>query len=380
MRSGTSNLLLGLLLLATGWFIGSRFFGTDSSNRSEESEIQSDNSPEGESSPRKAVDSVRYLTNSEQATISLFENAAPSVCYITTIAQQRDFWSRNITEIPSGSGSGFIWDKKGHIITNFHVIQQGLKVRVTLSDHSAWDAEVVGTEPNKDLAVLKIDAPAEKLRPLPIASSARLRVGQSVYAIGNPFGLDQSLTTGVISALGREITSIGGRPIRDVIQTDAAINPGNSGGPLLDSGGRLIGVNTMIYSPSGASAGIGFSIPSDEVNWVVSDLIAYGQVKRPRIGIELLPQQYADDWEVKGAMIMGLVPGGGAEKAGLKALEQTAEGEIVFGDIITKVDQHQITSNNDLFLILEKYKAGVRIDVTFLRDGKEKRSTVTLGN
>ncbi len=380
MRSGTSNLLLGLLLLATGWFIGSRFFGTDSSKRIEESEIQSDNSPEGESSPRKAVDSVRYLTNSEQATISLFENAAPSVCYITTIAQQRDFWSRNITEIPSGSGSGFIWDKKGHIITNFHVIQQGLKVRVTLSDHSAWDAEVVGTEPNKDLAVLKIDAPAEKLRPLPIASSARLRVGQSVYAIGNPFGLDQSLTTGVISALGREITSIGGRPIRDVIQTDAAINPGNSGGPLLDSGGRLIGVNTMIYSPSGASAGIGFSIPSDEVNWVVSDLIAYGQVKRPRIGIELLPQQYADDWEVKGAMIMGLVPGGGAEKAGLKALEQTAEGEIVFGDIITKVDQHQITSNNDLFLILEKYKAGVRIDVTFLRDGKEKRSTVTLGN
>jgi S1-C subfamily serine protease len=381
MQSGTTNLLIGLLLLGTGWFIGSRFFGSTSySGDTDETGIFKEQTEKtGKSTPLRRIDSVTYLTNSEEATMTLFEKAAPSVCYITTLAQQRDFWSRDITEIPAGSGSGFIWDTKGHIVTNFHVIQQGLKVRVTLSDHSVWDAEVVGSEPNKDLAVLKIKAPSDKLRPLPIASSSRLRVGQAVYAIGNPFGLDQSLTTGVISALGREITSVGGRPIRDVIQTDAAINPGNSGGPLLDSGGRLIGVNTMIYSPSGASAGIGFSIPSDEVNWVVSDLVAYGEVRRPRIGIELLPQQYADDWDVKGAMIMGLAPGGGAEKAGLRALEQTPDGEIVFGDIIIRVGDQQVQSNNDLFLILEKYQVGDKVKVTFLRDEKEKTAMVTLG-
>jgi S1-C subfamily serine protease len=380
MKSGTANLVLGLLLLATGWFIGSRYFGNQGlEDRQGQEEGFSGNVSERGRTFRRPIDSVTYLTNGEAATIDLFEQAAPSVCYITTIAQQRDFWSRDITEIPAGSGSGFIWDKKGHIITNFHVIQQGLKVKVTLSDHSVWEAEVVGTEPNKDLAVLKIGAPSEKLRPIPIASSSRLRVGQTVYAIGNPFGLDQSLTTGVISALGREITSIGGRPIRDVIQTDAAINPGNSGGPLLDSGGRLIGVNTMIYSPSGASAGIGFSIPSDEVNWVVSDLIAYGEVKRPKIGIELVPQQYADAWNVTGAMIMGLVPGGGAAKAGLRALEQTNDGEIVFGDIIIRVDGKKVASNNDLFLILEKYKSGDKVNVTYVRDEKEKTAMVTLG-
>jgi S1-C subfamily serine protease len=196
------------------------------------------------------------------------------------------------------------------------VIQNGTKLKVTLSDRTSWDAEVVGIEPNKDLAVLKVKTKPGALRPIPLGQSSTLKVGQSVYAIGNPFGLDQSLTTGVISALGREIISVGGRPIRDVIQTDAAINPGNSGGPLLDSYGRLIGVNTMIYSPSGASAGIGFSIPVDEVNWVVSDLIKYGEVKRPKIGIELLPPQYAQNWGIEGAMIMGIVPGGGAEQAG----------------------------------------------------------------
>jgi len=319
------------------------------------------------------VDSVIYLTNSEQATIDLFENVAPSVCYITTLSQQRDYWSRDVTEIPSGSGSGFIWDNQGHIITNFHVIQNGSKLKVTLSDRSSWDAEVVGYEPNKDLAVLRIKAPEEKLKPIPVGQSSTLKVGQSVYAIGNPFGLDQSLTTGVISALGREITSIGGRPIRDVIQTDAAINPGNSGGPLLDSRGRLIGVNTMIYSTSGASAGIGFSIPVDEVNWVVADLITYGEVRRPILGVELLPPQYAQNWGVEGAMIMGLSPGKGAEKAGLKALKQTSSGEIIFGDIIREVDGKKVQNNNDLFLILEKYKAGDKVKVTYVRD-KDTRS------
>ena len=371
---------LSMLLVGLGIFIGIRFID----DTKLETYIKSDYAAEGITSSyvppvRRSIDSITYMTNSEQATIDLFEHSAPSVCYITTINQQRDYWSRNITEIPSGSGSGFIWDQLGHIITNYHVIQNGSKLKVTLSDRTSWDAEVVGIEPNKDIAVLKIKAPTDKLRPIPVGISSKLRVGQSVYAIGNPFGLDQSLTTGVISALGREIISVGGRPIRDVIQTDAAINPGNSGGPLLDSSGRLIGVNTMIYSPSGASAGIGFSIPVDEVNWVVSDLIKYGELKRPKIGIELLPQQYSEKWGITGAMIMGIVPGGGAEKAGLKALEQTRNGEIIFGDIIMGINDKIILNSNDLYLALEKFNPGDKIKVKIKRDNQEKEVYVILG-
>lgn len=373
------NIIIGFLLIGLGVFLGNKFFATKTVNNGEEASTISPK-PKTESTHRRAVDSVTYLTNSEQATIDLFENSAPSVCFITTLNQQRDYWSRNITEIPAGSGSGFIWDTDGHIITNFHVLQNATKFKVTLSDGSAWDGTVIGVEPNKDLAVLKIEAPKDKLKPIPVGRSSNLKVGQSVYAIGNPFGLDQSLTTGVISALGREITSVGGRPIRDVIQTDAAINPGNSGGPLLDSGGRLIGVNTMIYSTSGASAGIGFSIPVDEVNWVVSDLIKYGEVKRPKIGVELLPPQYAQNWGIEGAMITGLLPNGSAKMAGLKPLEQTRNGEIIFGDIITAVDGNPIKSNNDLFLILEKYNAGDEVEITYIRDEKEKKISLVLGD
>lgn len=379
--------LLALILIGLGIFIGTKFVsgsrlesivtGTDDNQNNTSVALQRNSTIQNNA--KRSVDSVVYLTHDEKSTIDLFEKSAPSVCYITTLNQQRDMWSRNITEIPSGSGSGFIWDTQGHIITNYHVIQNGTKLKVTLSDRSSWDAEVVGIEPNKDLAVLKIKAPTSALRPIPIGQSSTLRVGQSVYAIGNPFGLDQSLTTGVISALGREIMSVGGRPIRDVIQTDAAINPGNSGGPLLDSYGRLIGVNTMIYSPSGASAGIGFSIPVDEVNWVVSDLIKFGEVKRPKIGIELLPPQYAQNWGVEGAMIMGLTPGGGAEKAGMRPLEQTRNGEIIFGDIITEINGSKISNNNDLFLALEKYNPGDKIKVKFIRNEQEKTVEVTLG-
>lgn len=380
-----NQILIGGLLIAAGMWVGKNYFTKETSPDVKAGYSADNAAPAGEgsgtaSANRRAVDSVTYLTNSEQATIDLFEKVAPSVCYITTLSQQRDYWSRDVTEIPSGSGSGFIWDNQGHIITNFHVIQNGSKLKVTLSDRTSWDAEVVGYEPNKDLAVLRIKAPAEKLKPIPVGRSSTLRVGQSVYAIGNPFGLDQSLTTGVISALGREITSIGGRPIRDVIQTDAAINPGNSGGPLLDSSGRLIGVNTMIYSTSGASAGIGFSIPVDEVNWVVSDLIAYGEVRRPILGVELLPPQYAQNWGIEGAMIMGLSPGKGAEKAGLKALKQTSSGEIIFGDIIREVDGKKVDNNNDLFLILEKYKAGDKVKVTYVRDNDTKSADVVLSS
>jgi len=290
-------------------------------------------------------------------TIELFETAAPSVVFITTSSLRQDYYSMKVTEIPEGTGSGFIWNDKGHIVTNFHVIEsvvtkRGGKVTVTLSDQSTWDAEVIGVEPNKDLAVLKMNAPIEKIVPLPIASSSSLRVGQSVFAIGNPFGLDQTLTTGVISALGREIDSRSGIPIKDVIQTDAAINPGNSGGPLLDSSGRLIGVNTAIYSPSGAYAGIGFSIPVDVVNWIVPDLIEYGEVRRPILGVELLPDQYHEE---KGAMVRAVSPGSPADEVGLRGIIRARSGGYSYGDIIKSIDGKSVETSSDLILILERY-------------------------
>jgi S1-C subfamily serine protease len=377
--------IIGLvLLIGAGFYLGNKYpllnrLGDDENAEKMDSVgITSDLTGENPTRQRREVAPVTYLTNSEEATIQLFEKTAPSVCFITTSTLREDFWNRNVMEIPSGTGSGFIWDKEGHIITNFHVIQNASKIQVTLADRSVYEAKVVGQEPNKDLAVLKISADKDKLKPIPVGQSSNLRVGQSVYAIGNPFGLDQTLTTGVISALGREITSLTGRPIRDVIQTDAAINPGNSGGPLLDSSGRLIGVNTMIYSPSGASAGIGFSIPVDEVNWVVTDLITYGVLKRPVMGIQLLPEQYAQNWGIEGVMIYGVEPNGPADKAGLKGVKRNRFGEIEAGDIIVGINGKDIKNSNDLFLILEKLKVGDKIEIQYKRDEKAQKATLVL--
>ncbi len=304
------------------------------------------------------------MTAQEEHTIRLFEQAAPSVCFITTSTLRRSYYSRNIQEIPSGSGSGFVWNKDGHIVTNFHVIQNADKATVTLSDGTTYEATKVGQEPAKDLAVLKIDAPRNKLTPIPVGTSSNLRVGQNVYAIGNPFGLDQTLTTGVVSALGREINSVAGIPIRDAIQSDAAINPGNSGGPLLNSSGQLIGVNTAIYSPSGASAGIGFSIPVDVVSWVVPDLIQYGRVNRPLIGVELARPLR----DIEGAVVLNVVEDSPAEAAGLRGTALDNSGNLVLGDIIVAVNNDPITNNSDLYLALEKYRAGDEVTVSVQRD------------
>ena len=318
------------------------------------------------------------LAEEERATISLFERASPSVVYVTSLARQRDFFSMNVQEIPRGSGSGFIWDRQGHVVTNFHVIEGGSNWQVTLSDQSNWDAEVVGYAPEKDLAVLRIKAPQNRLPPLPLGNSDNLRVGQAVFAIGNPFGLDQTLTTGVVSALGREIQSVAGTPIRDVVQTDAAINPGNSGGPLLDSAGRLIGVNTAIYSPSGAYAGIGFAIPEHAVRWVVPDLIRYGRVNRPTLGVELAPEQWNRQLDVEGAVIVRVEPGSGADRAGLKPLQQTRGRRVILGDVIQSVDGRPVTSLGDLLLALEEKKAGDVVRVGILRDGRRQEVQVRL--
>lgn len=318
------------------------------------------------------------LTVDEKSTIALFRRASPSVVYITTLTVARDFFTLNLLQIPEGTGSGFVWDDAGNIVTNFHVIQNADAAQVTLADHSTWKARRVGMAPDKDLAVLRVDAPKSRLYPIPIGSSKDLKVGQKVIAIGNPFGLDQTLTTGVISALGREIESVTRLPIKGVIQTDAAINPGNSGGPLLDSAGRLIGVNTAIYSPSGASAGIGFAIPVDTVNRVVPQLIRYGKIIRPGLGVQVAEDQLTRELGLTGVLIVDVVPGSPAAKAGIRPTMRGALGRVKLGDVIIAIDRKKIESVNDLFLLLEQYKVGDMITIAVLRDGKRRQVKVTL--
>jgi S1-C subfamily serine protease len=326
----------------------------------------------------RAVTPRGELAPGEKSTVALFRQASPSVVHITAIAVQRDLFTLNLYQIPEGTGSGFIWDNSGNIITNFHVIQNADAAQVILGDQTTWKARRVGMAPDKDLAVLHIDAPANRLQPIPVGTSKDLMVGQSVFAIGNPFGLDQSLTTGVISALGREIESVTRRPIQGVIQTDAAINPGNSGGPLLDSAGRLIGVNTAIYSPSGTSAGIGFAIPVDTVNRIIPELIRYGKVIRPGIGIQIAEDQIADRLGVKGVLVVDVIPGSAAAKAGIQPTRREGSGRVHLGDVITAIDGKKVESANELFILLENYKVGDIVNVGLLREGKAFQTKVAL--
>ena len=335
-------------------------------------------SPIGATSPRP-ITARGDLADDEKSTIEIFRKASPSVVYITSVSRRRDRLSLNVTEIPEGTGTGFIYDEAGHVVTNFHVIRGAQAARVTLADNSVWDARLVGYEPNKDLAVLRIDAGTERLRKLDIGQSSDLQVGQKVFAIGCPFGLDQTLTTGVISGVGREITSIGGLPIEGVIQTDAAINPGNSGGPLLDSSGRLIGVNTMILSPSGAYAGVGFAVPVDIVNQVVPELIEHGRVERAILGISVFEDALAKRLGIrKGALIRDVHESGGAAAAGIRPTTIDEDGEINLGDVIVEISGRSIQSFNDIAKALEKRKAGDKVEVVIERDGDRKTLTVIL--
>jgi len=318
------------------------------------------------------------LAQDEQATIELFRTASPSVVFITTIAIRRDAFRLNLMEIPQGTGSGFLWDAEGHVVTNYHVIQSANAARVTLADQSTWEATLVGTAPDKDLAVLRIDAPVERLSPLPLGASHDLEVGQKVFAIGNPFGLDQTLTTGVISGLGREIRSATNRPIDDVIQTDAAINPGNSGGPLLDSAGRLIGINTSIFSPSGTYAGVGFAVPADTVARIVPQLIAHGEVVRPGLAISIVPDTWARQRGIDGVIVLQVQPDGAAAKAGVRPLSQDDAGNLLLGDTIVGIGGKQVTDSDDLFRALDDFDVGDSIEVVVRREGKEVTLQVTL--
>ncbi len=320
------------------------------------------------------------LDQDERATIALFKTASSSVVFITTLTQRIDFWTRNVFEVPQGTGSGFVWDEQGHIVTNFHVVQDATSAQVTLGETS-YDATVVGEAPDHDLAVLRIGAPRELLVPLKIGTSHDLQVGQRVYAIGNPFGLDHTLTTGIVSALGRTITSVTNRPIDGVIQTDAAINPGNSGGPLLDSAGRLIGVNTAIFSPSGANAGIGFAVPVDRVNRIVPQLVAHGRVSRPVLGVGIddrLSSLVTSRLGVEGVLIREVYEGSGAAAAGLRGTRRGRDGRFIPGDIIQEMEGRRIRTQDELIGRLGNYKPGEIVTLTILRDQRPMKVRVTL--
>ncbi|HSA31319.1 MAG TPA: trypsin-like peptidase domain-containing protein [Candidatus Omnitrophota bacterium] len=326
-----------------------------------------------------AAVAVAELSESENALIGVFEKASPSVVFIKNAALQWDWFSDDIYEVPQGAGSGFVWDTQGHIITNFHVVYQADRIMVVMADRKSYPAKVIGVSPDHDLAVLKIEAPQEILRPLELGTSQDLRVGQSALSIGNPFGLDYSLTTGVVSALGRSISSLTGRKIHDVIQTDAAINPGSSGGPLLDSSGKLIGVSTAIFSPSGAYAGVGFAIPVDDVKRVVPQLIKYGRVKRLGIGADLVPDHIRRRIGVEGAMILNVAPGSNAQKAGVQPTVRDRLGNIVYGDIIVAVDRQPVVNNDELLYLIERnYKAGDKAEFAFLRNGRALKVFIEL--
>lgn len=332
--------------------------------------------------PATALPAPAYLsfqTEDETNNIEIFRAASPSVVFVTNKALARtDRFSLNMQEIPQGSGTGFVWDKTGLIVTNVHVIQGANRVTITLQDQSTWDAELVGVAPDKDLALLRISAPPEKLIPLPLGDSSELEVGRKVAAIGNPFGLDTTLTVGVISALGREINSLSERKIRNVIQTDASINPGNSGGPLLNSMGQLIGVNTQIISPSGASAGIGFAIPVNTVKKVIPQLLEYGEEVRPILGIQPTPDGWSQQNDIQGLPILTVSEGLPADKAGMTGIQQTRNGGIMLGDVILKIDEVEIANSDDLLNALEQHLPGDTVKVVTQRNDQRMEFDVEL--
>jgi S1-C subfamily serine protease len=313
------------------------------------------------------------LSAEERRDIDVFRRASASVVYITNYTRQLDFFSFDAVDTPAGTGSGFVWDRDGHIVTNYHVIEDGTKFSVTLGDQE-YEASVVGTAPDKDVAVLKVAAPPGRLPPLTVGRSADLVVGQRVLAVGNPFGFDHTLTTGVVSGLGRELRSPSGRRIRDVIQTDAAINPGNSGGPLLDSSGRLIGINSAIYSPSGASAGISFAVPIDTVSRLVPQLIRYGRLKQPGIaGVTLLSDSIAKANGIEGVAIYQVEEGSPSDQAGLAGIRLTRSRRPRLGDVIVAVDGKKIRNQQDLYDAFEAVGVGGSVRLT-VADGQTDKA------
>ncbi len=321
------------------------------------------------------------LAAAEKTNIEIFREASPSVVFITSLADRVNFWTRDITRIPRGTGSGFLWDQNGHIVTNYHVIQEASAVHIRLNDQRSYKAVFVGASPDHDIAVLRMPIVGDMPSPLPIGTSHDLQVGQAMYAIGNPFGLDYTLTTGVVSALDRSLDNENGTTINGLIQTDAAINPGNSGGPLLDSAGRLVGINTAIYSPSGAYAGIGFAVPIDTVNRIVPQLIAHGRYQRPRLGITLddrISEQIAARSGIEGVAVIGVERGSPAADAGLRGARLVDGGDLLVGDIILSLGGQRIRDRESLLDALEQHRIGDRVTLRFMRNEEEMEVMVTL--
>ncbi len=308
-------------------------------------------------------------TEDERNTVTVFRAVAPSTVFVTQTRLVVDFLGDE-QEVAAGSGSGFVWDEAGHIVTNYHVVQGARALRVTFQGQKTFDARLVGVEPRKDIAVLKVDAPRELLKPVAVGQHANLDVGQKAIAIGNPFGLDHTLTTGVISALGRQVHGVGGVTIRDMIQTDAAINPGNSGGPLLDSSGTLIGMNTMIFSKSGAYAGIGFAVPATTIGRIVPQIIAKGHAEQLGFDIQIDPLGRLERrFGIRGVAVLAVPPDGAAARAGMRGIQQTAGG-LVLGDVITGTDDQKVQDFDDLYNTLDQHPAGDTVNVRLQRQGE----------
>jgi len=318
------------------------------------------------------------LLEDERNTIDIVKRVKPSVVYVTNIQKVRDFFFGSEEVVPRGTGSGFLWDESGHIVTNFHVIEGGDSFSVMLSNQEQRQARLVGQEPNKDIAILKLEGGLAGLTPLRVGTSLDLQVGQKVIAIGNPFGFDHTVTTGIVSALGRSMLGAGGVTIRDMIQTDASINPGNSGGPLLDSSGALIGMNTMIISPSGASSGIGFAVPVDTIKKIVPQIIRFGKVIRPGLGVSFLRDEVARRAGIVGLVIVDVPREGAAYGAGLRGISRDRRGRVFVGDIITAIDAKAVKNYDDFYGALDDYKIGDEVTLTVKRDDAERRVRIKL--
>lgn len=320
------------------------------------------------------------VTDNEKNTVSIFQKNVHSVVNISSIRAARSLWGFRTYEIPSGMGSGFVWDKDGHIVTNAHVVSNGDLFTVSFhNDKKQYEARLVGVYPARDIAVLKLKDVPKKLHPIVPGTSNSLYVGQKAVAIGNPFQLDNTLTEGVVSALNREIEGFGGVKIYGMIQTDASINPGNSGGPLLNSQGQLIGMNTLIYSRSGASAGVGFAVPVNTIKQFVPQLIKHGKVVRPGIGVQLLPGHIQKQFGLeKGLIILKVQKHGPAFKVGLQGITRDRYGRYHLGDIIMKINDEEINSYDELYNLLDKYKIGDIVEITYFRDDKLKKVKVKL--
>ena len=370
----TARQILAVALLSAFFTAGAIAVMNWFSNRVQPSGFAfTETAPAGVTDPAAATD--------EQNNIEVYRTLSPGVVNVHSTTYARDFFG--FVEPQEGSGSGSVIDQEGNILTNYHVIEGATKLAVSFGGQKNYAAKLVGGDPDTDLAVIKLlERPREPLTVIALGDSDRLEVGQKVLAIGNPFGLDRTLTTGVISGLQRPIRARNGRPIEGAIQTDASINPGNSGGPLLDSHGRMIGINSQILSPSGASAGVGFAVPVNIAKRIVPQIVRFGEVRRPKLGITTrnvaMLKNQIELPVADGVVIWQVAPGDAAANAGLRGLTQTENGDVAIGDIIVGIDNDKVANSDDLYRLLDKHQVGDTVQVQIMRNGRRMSVPVRL--